>query len=46
MKLDSVIKSDKVDFSGIPSNYFLHGLLSAFENRFQAMADNVIKEIS
>ena len=46
MKLDSVIKSDKVDFSGIPSNYFLHGLLSAFENRVQAMADNVIKEIS
>ena len=46
MKLDSVIKSGKVDFSGIPSNYFLHGLLSAFENRFQAMADNVMKEIS
>ena len=46
MKLDSVIKSDKVDFSGIPSNYFLHGLLSAFENRFQAMADNIMKEIS
>ena len=46
MKLDSVIKSSKVDFSGIPSNYFLHGLLSAFENRLQAMADNVMKEIS
>ena len=27
-------------------SYFLLGLLSAFENRFQAVADNAIKEIS
>lgn len=46
MKLDEVIKSDKVDFSGIPPEYFLLGLLSAFENRFQAIADNIMKEIS
>ena len=46
MKLDEVIKSDKVDFSGIPPEYFLLGLLSAFENRFQAIADNIRKEIS
>ena len=46
MKLDDVIKSDKVDFSAVPPEYFLLGLLSAFENRFQAMADNVMKEIS
>ena len=46
MKLDAVIKSDKVDFSEIPSEYFLIGLLSAFENRFQTCADNVMKEIS
>ena len=46
MKLDEVIKSDKVDFSEIPSEYFLIGLLSAFENRFQTIADNVMKEIS
>ena len=46
MKLDEVIKSDKVDFSEIPPEYFLIGLLSAFENRFQTSADNVMKEIS
>ena len=46
MKLDEVIKSDKVDFSEIPPEYFLIGLLSAFENRFQTDADNVMKEIS
>lgn len=46
MKLDEVIKSDKVDFSEIPPEYFLIGLLSAFENRFQTGADNVMKEIS
>ena len=46
MIIEDVIKSDKMDFSGIPSNYYLLGLLSAFENRFQAMADNNMKEIS
>ena len=46
MKLDEVVKSDKVDFSEIPSDYFLIGLLSAFENRFQTIADNTMKEIS
>ena len=46
MILEEVIQSDKVDFSEIPSNYYLLGLLSAFENRFQAMADNVMKKIS
>ena len=46
MKLDEVVKSDKVDFSGIPPEYFLIGLLSAFENRFQTIADNAMKEIS
>ena len=35
-----------MDFSGIPSSYYLIGLLSAFENRFQAMADNMMQEIS
>lgn len=46
MKLEEVIQSDKVDFSGIPSSYYLIGLLSAFENRFQVMADNMMQEIS
>ena len=46
MKLDEVIRSDKVDFSQTPPEYFLLGLLSAFENRFQTIADNTMKEIS
>ena len=46
MNIEEVIQSDKVDFSGIPSSYYLIGLLSAFENRFQAMADNMMQEIS
>ena len=46
MNIEEVIQSDKVDFSGIPSSYYLIGLLSAFENRFQAMADSMMQEIS
>ncbi|MCR4776627.1 MAG: MarR family transcriptional regulator [Saccharofermentans sp.] len=46
MIIDDVINSGKVNFSGIPANYYLLGLISAFENRFQAMADNMMKEIS
>jgi len=44
--IEEVIKSDKVDFLEVPSEYFLLGLLSAFENRFQAITDNIMKEIS
>ena len=46
MNLKEVIRSEKVDFSGIELSYFLIGLLSAFENRFQAVADSTMKEIS
>lgn len=46
MNIKEVISSDKVDFTGIESSYFLLGLLSAFENRFQAVADSTMKEIS
>lgn len=46
MNIKEVIKSDHVDFTGIESSYFLLGLLSAFENRFQAIADGMMKEIS
>ena len=46
MNIKEVITSDKVDFSGIELSYFLIGLLSAFENRFQAVADSAMKEIS
>ncbi|MBO5303588.1 MAG: MarR family transcriptional regulator [Lachnospiraceae bacterium] len=46
MNIKELIKSDKVDFTGIELSYFLLGLLSAFENRFQTVADDAIKEIS
>ena len=46
MNIKEVISSDKVDFTGIELSYFLIGLLSAFENRFQAVADSAMKEIS
>ena len=36
----------KMDFSEIPPSYYLLGLISAFENRFQAMADSAMQEVS
>lgn len=46
MTIEEVSDNENVDFSGIPSNYYLLGLISAFENRFQALADSTMKEIS
>jgi len=46
MKIEDVIKSGIVDFSNVPPGYYLIGLISAFENRFQAVADGMMKEIS
>lgn len=46
MDFNEVIQHENVDFTGIPSAYFLLGLLSAFDNRFQAVADNMMGEIS
>ena len=46
MNIKDVMNNKNVDFTGIESSYFLLGLLSAFDNRFQAMADKTIKEIS
>ena len=46
MLIEEVMQNGNVDFSDIPSNYYLLGLLSAFENRFQAMADNTMQGIS
>ena len=46
MTIEEVRNNENVDFSGIPSNYFLLGLISAFENRFQALADSTMQEIS
>ena len=44
--MNEIAESDKPDFAGIDSSYFLLGLLSAFENRFQAIADSAMEEIS
>ncbi len=46
MKLEDVNQNENVNMEGIPSEYYLLGLLSAFENRFQAMADKQMAEIS
>ena len=46
MNLNEIIRNGDVDFTGIDSPHFLVGLISAFENRFQAAADNAMKEIS
>lgn len=46
MNIKEVIQHENVDFSSIEAPYFLLGLLSAFDNRFQAIADKTIGEIS
>ena len=46
MNIKEVMQHENVDFTGIESSYFLLGLLSAFNNRFQAMADRMMQEIS
>ena len=46
MNIKEVMQNEKVDFTGIELSYFLVGLLSAFENRFQAVADKMMGEIS
>lgn len=46
MNIKEVMQYENVDFNGIDSSYFLLGLLSAFDNRFQATADKLIGEIS
>ena len=46
MDFKELIQNENVDFEGIEASYFLLGLLSAFDNRFQAVADKMMKEIS
>lgn len=46
MDFKELIENENVDFEGIEASYFLLGLLSAFDNRFQAVADKMMKEIS
>lgn len=46
MDFQEVMEQENIDFGDTPPTYFLLGLLSAFDNRFQAVADRLIGEIS
>ncbi|MBQ7147281.1 DNA-binding transcriptional regulator, MarR family [Pseudobutyrivibrio sp. ACV-2] len=46
MNYDEVMNIDKVQFGDMPPQPFLLGLLSAFDNRYQAAADAYFKEIT
>ena len=46
MNYNEAMDMDKVNFGQMPPQAFLLGLLSAFDNRYQASADNFMKEIT
>ena len=46
MNYNEAIDTGKVEFGQMPPQAFLLGLLSAFDNRVQASADNFMKEIT
>ena len=46
MNYDEAMNMSKVEFGQLPPQAFLLGLLSAFDNRYQAAADNYFKEIT
>ncbi len=46
MDFNEVMRHENLDFSHTETSYFLLGLLSAFDNRFQAVADRMIGEVS
>jgi DNA-binding MarR family transcriptional regulator len=46
MNYDEAMNMSKVEFGQMPPQAFLLGLLSAFDNRFQASADSYFKEIT
>ena len=39
MNVRQIMETENVDFTGVEPSYFLLGLLSAFDNRFQAVAN-------
>lgn len=41
-----LVDTEELNFEGIDSFFFVLGLLSAFDNRYQAKADNFFQEIS
>ena len=46
MNYNELYESEMVDFSDIPAPFFLLGLLSAFDNSYQATADAFFGELS
>ncbi|MBR4719795.1 MAG: winged helix DNA-binding protein [Lachnospiraceae bacterium] len=46
MNYDEAMNMNKVEFGQMPPQSFLLGLLSAFDNRYQAAADRYFKEIT
>ena len=46
MNYDEAMGMGKVEFGQMPPQAFLLGLLSAFDNRYQASADSFMKEIT
>lgn len=44
--LDEIVNTGLMNFEGMDAYFFLLGLLSAFDNRYQAKADNFFEEIS
>lgn len=44
--LENLISTGELSFEGIDSSFFLIGLLSAFDNRYQAKADSFFEEIT
>lgn len=46
MLYEEVMNSELVEFGNMPPQQFLLGLLSAFNNRYQASADKFFKEIT
>ena len=46
MDYNAMLQNSKVEFGQMPPGTFLIGLLSAFENRFQTVADSFFEEIT
>ena len=46
MNFDEMMNEENVEFGEMPPQSFLLGLLSAFDNRYQACADSFFKEIT
>lgn len=46
MNYDEAMHMDAVEFGNMPPRAFMLGLLSAFENRFQACADRFFRQIT